>query len=130
MRKHSHPHTLVLSTKTGYDRNYNSTPYVGYDDSKSLYFPVKKRNRAYHPKEKIIGVEVNGRYKAYPFSELERAGSEIEDSFNGKKFRVLFDSEAEAARIVNDEGLEIPSYVSFWFAWAAFHKKTEVFTAK
>jgi len=128
--KHTHPHTLVLSTKTGYVRNYHHTPYAGYDDSESLYFPVKKRNRAYHPKEKIIGVEVNGSYKAYPFSELEKAGNEIEDSFNGKKFRVLFDSEAEAARIVNEEGLEIPSFVSFWFAWAAFHKKTEVFTAK
>jgi len=128
--KHNHPHTLVLSTKTGYARNYNSTPYVGYDDSESLYFPVKKRNRAYHPKERIIGVEVNGKYKAYPFSELERAGNEIEDSFNGKKLRVLFDNEAQAARIVNEEGLEITSYVSFWFAWAAFHKKTEVFKAK
>ena len=73
---------------------------------------------------------MNRRYKAYSFSELERAGNEIEDSFNGKKFRVLFDNEAKAASIVNEEGLEIPSYVSFWFAWAAFHKKTEVFIAK
>ncbi len=56
--------------------------------------------------------------------------NEIEDSFNGKKIRVLFDNEAKAARIVNEEGLEIPSYVSFWFAWAAFHTKTEVFIAK
>ncbi len=128
--KDNHPNTLVLSTKTGYARNYNSTPYAGYDDSESLYFPVKKRNRSYHPKERILGVEVNGKYKAYPFSELEKAGCDIEDSFNGKKIRVLFDNEAKAARIVDEEGLEIPSYVSFWFAWAAFHKKTEVFTAE
>jgi hypothetical protein len=32
-------------------------------------FPTRHTDRRYHPKEWVLGVEVEGAYKAYPFSE-------------------------------------------------------------
>jgi len=127
--KERYPQTLVLTTKTGFFRDYQRTPYVGYDQSEALYFPVDKLNKSYHPKERILGIEVNGKYKAYPFSELQRSNNQFWDTFNEQKFRILFDKDQQSARILNEQGQEFPSYVSFWFAWAAFHKNTEVYKA-
>ena len=127
--KERYPQTLVLSAKTGFSRDYQRTPYVGYDQSEALYFPVDKLNKSYHPKERVLGIDVNGKYKAYPFSELQRSNNQFWDTFNGQKFKILFDKDQQSARVLNEQGQELPSYVSFWFAWAAFHKKTEVYKA-
>jgi len=127
--KMRHPNTLVLSRVTGFRRDYSRTPYTGYDESRALYFPVGNLNSSYHPKEKVIGLEINGEFKAYPFSELEKSGQEISDQFNKKNVRIIYDRKANTAQVFDSNGNEIPSYVVFWFAWAAFHPNTKVFQA-
>lgn len=69
--KSKHPKTLVLSEDTGFNRNYESDPYPGYESSSDIYFAVSEKDDRFHPKETVIGLEVNGKFKAYPFSELE-----------------------------------------------------------
>jgi len=52
-----HPQSLVLSTDTGYDNDYNRNPYAGYNGSEQLFFPVSVTAPAsYYPKEKVIGL--------------------------------------------------------------------------
>ena len=49
--KRVHPSTLVLSTKTGYHRNYDRDPYLGYAQRPELMFPINHSDDRYHPKE-------------------------------------------------------------------------------
>ncbi len=83
--KAKNPETLVLSENTGYDRNYNLNPYPGYESSSDIYFSVSEKDDRFHPKETVIGLEINGKFKAYPFSELEKSeGKSFEDTFQKK----------------------------------------------
>lgn len=128
--REEHPDTLVLSTDTGFDRDYRHDPYAGYDSDSGLYFPVTRQSRRYHPKERVLGVEIDGRFKAYPYSELAHLGqAEFADHFADRDLRIQFDRASESARAYDDDGRQLPAVSSFWFAWFAFHPDTEVFTA-
>lgn len=126
--KTNNPETLVLSENTGYDRNYALNPYPGYGYSTDIYFPVSQSDDQFHPKEMLIGLEVNGKFKAYPFSELEKSQQPtIKDTFQGKEIRILHNSEAKSAEILDTEGNVLPAVTNFWFAWYAFHPDTEIY---
>jgi hypothetical protein len=125
--KEKHPKTLVLSQKTGYHRDYDRDPYLGYTTSSRLMFGVKNRNRDFHPKERVIGINYGGTVKAYPFSELAKSKQPVNDKINGKQIKVIFDKKSRTAVIRDDKGNEIPSVVGFWFAWFAFYPDTEIF---
>lgn len=125
-----HPGTKVLSDKTGYRRNYRVDPYPGYGRSGRLYFPVAEENNAYPRKAMVLGLEIDGKFKAYPFSELSKIGAgEFSDEFQGRSVTVFYDDENQSARIVDADGQEIPTLIAFWFAWYAFHPDTEIYTA-
>ena len=67
-----YPETRVLSDDTGFSRDYSRNPYDGYEKSRATYFAVNnKAPETYHPKEEVLGIEVNGEFKAYPFVELD-----------------------------------------------------------
>ncbi|WP_386719834.1 DUF3179 domain-containing protein [Litoribrevibacter euphylliae] len=122
-----HPNTLVLSEDTGYWRNYQNTPYPNYDKTKRTYFPVNHTDRRYHPKSLVIGIEMNGHYKAYPFAELQKATNPLHDNFQGKALRVHYNPETQSARIEDSKGQTIVTLTAFWFAWIAFHPDSEVY---
>lgn len=123
------PDTQVLSTDTGFSRDYSRSPYGQYDSSDAIYFPVSKQSRRYHPKEKVIGVQINGRFKAYPFIELNRSNTPaVYDELGGKKLEIHFNSEHQSGIVKLETGEVYPSIMSYWFAWFAFHPDTEVYT--
>jgi len=132
--KDRYPNSLLLTTNTGYSRNYDRTPYAGYDESEALYFPVSKAisdyDHSYHPKERVLGIEIEGQYKAYPFSQLERLEPQFQDKFHGQDLTILYNSEDQTARALHPDGSEVTSYIAFWFAWLAFHSETAVFTSQ
>ena len=122
-----HPTTLVLSTTTGYFRNYDRDPYLGYAQRAELMFDTKHFDPRYHPKEWVLGVEVKGAFKAYPFAELKKVKGPLTDQINGQKVRILFNPRALSASVTDADGQPMPSVVAFWFAWYAFHPDTQVF---
>lgn len=124
-----HPNSLVLSTHTGYQRDYQRSPYAGYAGSEELYFPIMKVDPRYHPKEMVIGVSVAGADKAYPFAELARGSGDLRDSLAGQDLRIRYDAENRSGRVFDTSGEELPSTLSYWFAWQAFHPDTEVYRA-
>jgi Protein of unknown function (DUF3179) len=127
--KKKHPDTFVLSTHTGYSRDYEEDPYEDYYASRDVMFAVGKISPRYHPKEQVLGVELDGLTKAYPFSELARAKSPFKDKIGKKTVTVTYDSKSRTATIRDASGKELPSVVGFWFAWYVFHKDTQVYTA-
>ncbi len=124
-----HPDSLLLSEETGHFRNYARNPYAGYEKSRTVYFPVAEYGTQYHPKEQVLGVELNGEAKCYPFVELSKAGAPIEDSIGGEPVSVVFDPEHRTGRVLDQDGREVPTVIAFWFAWAAFYPQGDVFTA-
>ncbi len=122
-----HPETTVLSRETGYDRDYDRTPYGDYAVSERLHFPVPL-DRRYHPKTPTLGLRVRGgAARAYPAVELARAGGSVEEHFAGRTVRVAYDAEAQVFDV--EVPAEIEVVEGFWFAWCAFHPETSVFKA-
>lgn len=128
--KQKYPNTLLLSEDTGYKRTYNLDPYPDYKNSSAVYFPLTNESSEFHPKEMVIGIEVNGVAKAYPFSELEKTGkSVLTDMVNGQQLRINYSAKNKSASIFDSEGNPLPAVTNFWFAWFAFNPETEVFKA-
>jgi hypothetical protein len=44
-------------------------------------FDANPHNSKYHPKEKVICIEIGGQAKAYAFSELSKIQSPVKDVF-------------------------------------------------
>lgn len=124
-----HPDSLVMSINTGYTRDYSKSPYAGYEKSNRIFFPVAASDGRFHSKEWVLGVNVEGSYKAYPFSELAKTSSPVTDSIAGYRIEVSFDRENRSAVARDEKGNEIPAVTSYWFAWYAFHPDTRVFLA-
>ncbi|NRB62456.1 MAG: DUF3179 domain-containing protein [Saprospiraceae bacterium] len=126
--KKSYPESLILTTRTGYVRNYEHSPYSDYDNSDQLYFPVLPSNDAYPLKEWVLGIEVNNKFKAYPFSALlEHDETLLTDIFEGQTFNIRYDVLHDVATITDQAGNTYPSVTAYWFAWYAFHPNSEVF---
>jgi uncharacterized protein DUF3179 len=124
-----HPDTEVLTNETGFRRDYGSDPYLGYRRTGSLMFPVAGRNPEYRNKSLVLGLEIDGRFKAYPFGELRKSPELFADQFQGQEFEVRFDKKNDAASIVNANGDELPVLIAYWFAWYAFHPESEIYAA-
>ena len=124
-----HPKTLVLSEDTGFARNYQQDPYAGYEKSRALFFQVSQQApEIYHPKELVLGLKVNGKYKAYPFAELSKQGkNKFIDHWGEQKLTIYWDEENRTAKVENEQGKTIASVQAFWFAWYTFHPKTDLF---
>ncbi len=121
-----HPDTTTLSADTGHRRPYGKSPYGDYAQSEKLHFPAPVDGR-YHPKMPTLGIRVpGGAARAYPAVEVVRAGGTIREVFEGRRVSVSYDPDNQVFRGDAPEDLEIVE--GYWFAWAAFHPKTTVFT--
>ncbi len=125
----------VLSTDTGFRRNYRKSPYGDYDLSERLYFPVSSTSREYHPKTWVLGWTHNGESKAWPFPELanhlaNQGEVVLQDEIGGKSVSVHYDPEAPSAELRDASGKLLPGTRAFWFAWYTFHPETQIYKAK
>lgn len=118
--KEMHPDALVLSRHTGFDRPYGNDPYGTYYEDSNLFFPVDAENNTIHPKTPVIGVRVNGHFKAYRESDIDS----ITDTVNGRE--VFLERGNDGTISVSVEG-EVPTQRNFWFSWYAFHPSTELY---
>jgi hypothetical protein len=116
-----------LSTDTGYDRDYAKDPYSGYYRVRSIMFPVGKVRRDLSPKDRIVGLEVNGEAKAYPLSRLQPRKGMTRDLVGNMIVLIEVNSEGEVVGITDGRGEKIPHTFSYWFAWQTFHPETTVY---
>lgn len=129
-----HPETLLLSEETGHYRDYGRNPYAGYELHEDIYFPVSFRSKGYHPKEQVLGIQINNQAKAYPFVELGKASKnsivEIKDEVAGQIITVSFDKMHKSAKAFDANGEQIAGTTLYWFAWFTFNPKTAVYRFK
>jgi hypothetical protein len=125
--RRDHPGTTILSRETGHRRDYDRTPYDGYARSHELMFPAPT-DRRYHPKTPTLGLRIPGEgSRAYSASELARAGGSVEEGFLGRSVRLSYDPKRQLFGV--DAPPEVEVIEGFWFAWAAFHPETSIYTA-
>ncbi len=125
-----YPLGQVLSRNTGAKRDYSRNLYARYQQEAGLIFPVAFASRRYHPKERVLGVTIEGKSKAYPFAELAKGQEDVLlDQFQGLMLRIRYNAQARTGAITTLRGEAVPSVNAFWFAWYAFNPDTEVFTA-
>ena len=70
--KKRNPDTMVLSTETGYRRDYTVDPYEGYHQTGTIWFPVGEVRKDLSVKERVLGIEVKEETKAYPLAQLRK----------------------------------------------------------
>lgn len=124
-----HPDSQVLSADTGFGWDYDIDHYPGYARSGRVFFPLSAQSREYRRKEMVLGLEIEGRFKAYPFKELKRGPVQFSDQFAGRHFDIQYDHHNRTARAVDEHGSEVASVLTYWFAWYAFHPDTEIYKA-
>ncbi|MEM7382250.1 MAG: DUF3179 domain-containing protein, partial [Bacteroidota bacterium] len=123
-----HPKTLLLAENTGHKRNYDVDAYAHYGTTDRLMFPLNHSDDRLKLKERVLGVEVDGAFKAYSYKLLP-AGEHFvtTDIVNGQNIKIEFLPEAEAAYVTDADGNLLPSASMYWFSWSAFHPETEVY---
>jgi hypothetical protein len=122
----AHPKGTVATFSTGHRRDYRLNPYAGYFTTDRLMFPVVRQDNRLPPKARIVGVRLGASVRAYPLDRIAgAAGGRIEDEIGGKPL-VLEAGGTATIRVVQMPE-EAQAIHTFWFAWAAFHPRTEVF---
>lgn len=125
--KKQHKDTKVLSKDTGIARSYGRDPYGDYYTNNSVSFGATFNDDRLHPKAYVLGIEIDGEYKAYDPSSLP---SSLTDTFAGKSIEIEKDSIGRVRFFTSGDGssrLEIPVVGGFWFSWLAVHPDTQLY---
>lgn len=123
-----HPQTTVLSSDTGHARNYGQLLYAAYFASPDLMFAVKPLDRRLPAKTPVLGVWTANAARAYAVSKFSGESRQLAERLNGKSLTLEYDARSRNLRVsLADE--EVQWMYSFWFAWAAFRPKTELYKA-
>lgn len=120
-----HPDTKVLSRDTGFSRSYGFDPYGDYYTSNQVSFGASFNDDRLHPKEFVLGIEIDGKFKAYHSSAL-KAG-ETQDTFNGQKIFIQKSAEGIVRMFKGNAKEPLPYIGGFWFSWLAVHPDTELY---
>lgn len=77
-------------------------------------------------REKIWGLEINGKCKAYPISELKKVENFI-DQIDETEIEIEYDPKSGqiSGKIVST-GVELKFQNHWWFGWKEFHPETEI----
>lgn len=97
--KKMYPETKVLSTSTGFRRNYRRDVYIesGYTVDDQIWFAQEPEiDTRFSPKEMTLGLLSQTRSKAYPFVSLGDRGV-TNDLFDGRPIVIVFNPQAQMA---------------------------------
>ncbi len=125
-----HPDSQILSTETGYDRDYSGYPYGTYYTDTNLIFPVRNlETLEHHPKEIVSYVwepdnntphnEFSGASHPFVHGEIAAIGEQVME-FNGRQIRVRWDAGLETVVVEEIDGTVIPSSSAFAFVYPAY----------
>ena len=125
-----HPKTKVLSTETGYSRDYFRYPYGNYLTDDSIVFPVRNQvSRSLHPKAGVTYIwEADS---ATPFNQFSGASHQFVDTdvqasgeqqvtFNGRQIKAYWDADLATVVVAEVDGKSIASSPAFAFVYPAF----------
>jgi len=83
------PEAKVITTVTGFDRNYNTYPYGDYLTSDNLIFSVSRVDPRHHPKKRVLGLLHDEGVKIYTFEDVDQ--KVVHDTIGGKEIIITGD---------------------------------------
>lgn len=119
-----HPHTTILKRPERNKIDYRNSPFEAYWVSEVVPVPVRARDARYHPKEVVLGAEVDGKRRAYLGSILTAEGGRIVDSLEGRTIRIQYDTNLGLFIYEAPEDVRVTD--AYWFAWKSLHGDTEI----
>ena len=123
--KSLHSDALILSSNTGYARNYQLSPYAGYSSQNRTYFPISNQDDRLHKKTWVIGITVGKVSKAFPLTAFpSKKSGQLKDQIGDTSITISWDPGPVNLKAITAAGKEIPALQMYWFAWAAFHPET------
>ena len=117
--REAHPNTEVLNTGRIGD------PYGGdyYGVARQFRPSFNEATSRLAPTIRVLGVEVNGQYKAYEENALPVGTTN--DTFAGETIRIEKSSIGEVEMFIGEEPL---SFIGgMWFSWEAVHPETDLY---
>lgn len=121
-----HPKLRVLSTDTGYSRDYTFYPYGDYDENNAFYFPVSKYDSRLPAKEIIYASVVRGTPVAFVLRDAREAGT-AKTEVEGRSVELR----ARGSVVeLYDEGVLVPGFYSMWFSWAVHNGENGILWQK
>ncbi len=123
--REKYPDSSVLTTETGYRRDYRSPPYQGYEQRPETIFPVPKNRLELGNKEWIAGVIVNSKAVAFSLGKLagnatHKATVKVGDTLLDATYNPV----TREIQVTGKDGKSLPVVQVFWFAWQAFYPET------
>lgn len=123
--KKQYPNTKVLSQETGSARSYGSDPYEGYYTNDFVSFGATFNDDRLHPKAYVLGIEIDGKYKAYYITALHEGINT--DAFAEKIITLEKSSIGEVRIFVGENKTPLLYTGGFWFSWLTIHPNTELY---
>jgi len=97
-----YPETTVVSTNTGFSRNYQQYPYGNYRTAEGLIFPISEDDDRLSRKERVLGVIESGAVKVYRFEHFSDDNPLLLDTFKGKNI-VIIGSDKQSLMVAFEE---------------------------
>ncbi|MGB5847448.1 MAG: DUF3179 domain-containing protein [Ignavibacteriaceae bacterium] len=84
-----YPASKLLSTNTGFGRQYGVYPYGGYKTNDDLIFPVSNEDNRLQKKERVLGLIAGGQTMTFVINSFSSEVSIDNVSFGGEEFVVI-----------------------------------------
>lgn len=114
-----HPDTQVLTTNTGFDKDYTADRFAEYRESTRLFMPVSATSEQLHAKTVVYGFDLEFGEIAYTEEQLSEPYTH---TFAGEETTVSQDEDGTVT--MQREGETYYPIRLFWFAWYTFHPET------
>jgi len=129
----AYPESQILSTDTGYNRDYQSYPYGSYYTNDDIIFPVRNQDeRSLHPKAIVSYIweaddqtphnKFSGDSHQFVHEQMRSAESQIVE-FGDRQVRAQWDSALETVVVEELDGTIVPSSTAFAFVYPSFFAK-------
>ena len=122
-----HPDSLLLSTDTGFERNYEASPYEEYKRLPMVMYATLNSDWRLPAKTWIVGITSGDQALALPFEELDKLDEPLKVIVGDTPLEIRWDKTASVARAFEKGGKEFPVTAGYWFAWVAFHPTTALY---
>ncbi len=118
--RENYPEAMVLSTDTGYRRDYTRNPYAGYETDDRFIFEPSNIDRTYNPKEiMVVFLTTTEAVATLPWNQLREAGV-VNATIDEVNYTLSVDEQGELS-ISSESGATLPFYYEMWFSVAVQH---------
>ena len=122
-----HPDSLLLSDDTGFERDYEASPYEEYKRLPNVMYATLHSDWRLPAKTWVVGINSGDEALALPFAELDKLDEPLMVTVGDTPLEIRWDKTASVAQAFGKDGKEFPVTAGYWFAWVAFYPATALF---